>query len=474
MDRTPNILYIMVDQQRYDCLGFSQKYPVKTPHLDQLAAEGVVFSNAYTHIPLCCPARQSFLHGRRPETFGALWNYDLGLKTLTLDPKAYAWPRELKKKDYQTAYLGKWHVHPICDPTHFGYDDYVSEADYANYRTQKYPEYKYMDGIKIEESDSLSSWFGSPDPVPLEDTRTHWLAQKAMKTIERYAKSRKPWHINLEFTEPHLPYRPNEKFVQRYRPETLQKWGSFQETFVNKPYIQRQQLVSWGIEGFTWEEWAPIVAHYYAMISQVDEAIGQVLQTVKRLGLEEDTVIIFTSDHGDMCGAHRMIDKHYVLYDDVVKVPLIVKAPKSFKGGVMCEAFIYNLLDISPTILELCGIEPPAIHQGRSLVPLLKGEKISDWRKEVVSTYNGQQFGLYTQRMIRTADWKYIWNTTDVDEFYDLKEDPNELNNAIDDERYLPIIQQLRTRLYTILLEEGDTLVDNHWMKAQLIEGRKL
>src|SRR5690606_23375555 len=120
-----NVLLIVSDQLRYDCIGYSNRYPVNTPNIDRLAREGTWFSNAYTHIPLCCPARQSFLNGRRPETFGSLWNYDLGPKIPPMEPTEYAWPRELQRVGYATGYLGKWHVHPTCDPTHYGYDEYI-------------------------------------------------------------------------------------------------------------------------------------------------------------------------------------------------------------------------------------------------------------------------------------------------------------------------------------------------------------
>ncbi|WEG11208.1 sulfatase-like hydrolase/transferase [Pullulanibacillus sp. KACC 23026] len=474
MDKKPNILYIMVDQQRYDCIGFSEKYPVLTPNIDRLASEGAWFSNAYTHIPLCCPARQSFLNGRRPEMLGALWNYDLGPKVSTIDIKDYSWPRELKKEGYKTAYLGKWHVHPTYDPTDFGYDEYVSEAEYERYRTEKYPQYKYTDGIKLYEKDDLSTWFGEIDPIPLEDTRTHWLTNKVIDMIRNYSESTNPWHIRLEFSDPHLPCKPNQKFADLYQPETIPEWGNFKDSFENKPYIQRQQLVNWGIEDFTWEDWAPLVARYYAMISQVDDAIGQVLEAVQMMEIQENTIIIFTTDHGDMCGGHRMMDKHFVLYEDVVRVPLIIKWPNKLKNHLNCDHFVYNLLDISPTILEMCRIKPPDIHQGSSLVPIIEGKSPLNWRNEVVATYNGQQFGLYTQRMIRTAEWKYIWNTTDVDELYNLIRDPHELNNVIHVEANQSVVQDLRSRLYSILLEEGDTLVDNHWLKEQLTKGRKL
>lgn len=474
MTQRPNILYIMLDQQRYDCIGYSRAYPVRTPNIDQLANEGVWFSNAYTHIPLCCPARQSFLNGRRPETFGALWNYDLGPKIPAIDRNAYSWARDIKKQGYNNAYLGKWHVHPTCDPTVFGYDKYVSEQDYREYRKLKYPNQTYYDGVHIHENKGISAWLGSVDNVALSDTRTHWFADKTIETIEEFTENGKPWHIRMELTEPHLPCTPHPDFAALYQAEDIPEWGSFEESFENKPYIQKQMLYNWRLENYTWEDWAPIVSRYYAIITQLDDAIGRVLKALKRMGLEQNTIVVFTSDHGDMCGGHRMIDKHYVMYEDIVKVPLIVKWPGHYEGGRTVDQFVYNLLDMVPTLLEIAGAKPPAFLQGRSLCPLLKGEAVPDWRKEVVATYNGQQFGLYTQRMIRTDSWKYIWNTTDVDELYNLNQDPHELINRIHDPEQQNRIKALRRRLYTILLQEGDTLVDNPWMKDQLWNSRKL
>lgn len=474
MAEKPNILYIMVDQQRYDCIGFSRDYPVQTPNIDALASEGVWFSNAYTHIPLCCPARQSFIAGRRPEAFGALWNYDLGPKMSAISPDEYSWARSLGAQGYRNAYLGKWHVHPQLDPTAFGYDEYVSDDEYGAFRQRMYPELKYNNGLHLEEGEQLSSWYGSTDPVPLEHSRTHWLAARTIEKIESFAAEGQPWHIRMEFTEPHLPCNPSRPFSDMYDPGDIPPWRSFGDNFENKPYIQKQALYNWNVEHFTWDDWAPIVARYYAIISQMDDAVGRVLDALKRLGLENDTLVVFTSDHGDMCGGHRMMDKHYVLYEDVVKVPFIVKWPGGARSGAVSDAFVYNLLDIPPTLLELAGVEPPAELHGRSLLPLLRGEPADDWRKEVVATYNGQQFGLYTQRMIRTDGWKYIWNTTDVDELYDLTNDPDELVNAIHRPELQPRVAELRRRLYDVLLREGDTLVDNPWMKEQLLNGRKL
>ncbi|GAA3402100.1 sulfatase-like hydrolase/transferase [Paenibacillus hodogayensis] len=462
MGRKPNVLFILADQHRYDCIGYSRDYPVKTPNLDRLAEEGAAFTNAYTPIPLCCPARQSLLHGTRPESFDSFWNADL-VPNGELAPTAYTWPRQLKEDGYSTGYVGKWHVNREYGPAAYGFNDYVGEHDYRAYRSARYPEVQFTNGF-----------FGEIDPVELGDTRTHWLADHAIRLIESYAASEQPWHLRLDFPEPHLPCQPHASFLDLYANEEIPEWRSFAESFDNKPYIQKQQLLNWGLEQYAWSDWEPIVRRYYAIISQVDAAIGLVLERLKQLGLDRNTIVVYSADHGDMCGGHRMMDKHYILYDEVVKVPLIVKYPQIVPAGTRSADFAYNLLDLPPTLLEFAGLAPQSFFHGRSLLPLLTGNRPDDWRSEVVSTYNGQQFGLYNQRMIRNRSWKYVWNMTDIDELYDLREDPDELRNVIGDERHGPVLAELRGKLYKELKGHQDPFLKFDWMKRQLTEGRKI
>ncbi|GGF99205.1 sulfatase-like hydrolase/transferase [Paenibacillus abyssi] len=462
----PNVLLITADQLRYDCVGYSGKYPVRTPNLDLLASQSVAFSHAYSNIPVCGPARQSLLNGRRSEMFGALWNYNGALPVASLQPDAYAWTKTLANSGYMSAFLGKWGVNPVFDPTAFGYQTYVSESDYRNYRKNLYPEVSYTNGF-----------FGEVNPIPVEDAQTHWFAKQAIETLERLQSGGGPWHLALHFPEPHLPCRPSGRFAMMYDPAAIPQWDGFSETFAGKPYIQQQQLYSWGIEQFTWEDWAPIAARYYGIISQMDEAIGRVLTALDKLDAAKNTIVIFTADHGDMCGSHRMMDKHYILYDDVVRVPLIIRLPDRRQEGIVCSRFVYNFLDFAPTLLELLGLEAddPGNLQGTSLVPLLSEHQGTiPWRDFIVSTYNGQQFGLYTQRMIRTEQWKYVWNPTDTDELYDLLADPAELANRITESDGSGILTELRRKLYEQLTKDGDALAGNEWTRRQLLGGSKL
>lgn len=459
----PNILVIVVDQQRFDCIGYAGRYPVQTPNIDKLTEEGAWFTNAYTPIPICAPARQSFLNGRRPETFRALWNYGITLDVPSLEPDAYTWVRDIGKEGYRSAFIGKWSGNPVHGPLEYGFDHAVSLEDYSNFRKEKYPYLKYKGG-----------WMGEVDPVPYQDNVSHWLADKAVEQMKQYAGEAMPWHIRLDFPGPHLPCRPSKEFADLYHGEDIPPWPSFKEDFHNKPYIQRQQLYSWDIENLTWEDWQDTVAYYYATITEIDHAIGRVLQALEDMGQADNTIVIYTADHGDMCGSHRMLDKHYILYDDVVKVPLVIRWPGVIPQSHIVEEFVCHFLDIPATLLDILGMKIPEFFSGRSLLPLLRGEKAENWRREAVATYNGQQFGLYTQRMIRTHDWKYIWNTTDIDELYDLKSDPHELYNVIDREENAEIIKELRRRLYEVLLREGDGLVKSQWMRNQLLNNKKI
>lgn len=464
----PNILLIMADQLRYDCIGYSRMAPVSTPNIDTLAVEGLWFSSAYSHIPVCGPARQSLVCGQRPETFGGLWNHSIALKVGALEPEAYSWARSLQEAGYRNSYVGKWDVHPICDPTQYGYDEYInSDRIYKDWIAEHYPELVYRNG-----------YYGEVDPLPLEHTRSHRTADMAGELLCKLAASPGPWHLRVNFQEPHLPCRPTAEYADRYPPDQIQPWGSFADTFEGKPYIQKQQLLNWNVQDYQWSDWAPIVARYYAIISQLDDAVGRLLRQLDATGQRDHTLVIFTADHGDLCGGHRMMDKHYVMYEDVVKVPLAVRWPGVIQPGSHSNSFVYNLLDMPPTLLAAAGaaMPDPQRHRlhGTTLLPLLQGGKPEGWREEVVATYNGQQFGLYTQRMIRTREWKYVWNPTDVDELYDLQADPHELHNVVRHPEHFDSLRTLRRRMYETLHQEGDGLVRNYWMKEQLLTGRKL
>ena len=454
----PNLLFINLDQQRFDCLGHTGNAIVKTPHIDRLAASGMRFNAAYTPIPLCCPARQTLLCGQMPDRHGGLWNYDICSPIPGLSPDVVTWPKRLTAEGYNCAYLGKWHVHPDCDGTHYGYRSHREALPLW--------EESRLRRIHTIKQAGLSFGVGLMEDVPLAQAHTHRLADMAIREMEQMVQAGDPWHLRVDFFEPHLPCYCAREFAERYNPADIPPWPNFAETFKNKPYIQRQQLENWGLADWTWREWAVYLSAYYGMISQVDDAIGRIVSYLEATGASDNTILIFTTDHGDAAGSHRMMDKHYVMYEEEVHVPLIVCWPGKVAAGSQCDDFIVHYLDLPPTLLAAIDLEPEAAFQGKSFLPQLLGRENPAAREYAFSSYNGQQFGLFTQRMIRDRQFKYVWNATDVDELYDMQSDPFEMNNLALDESQAQRLSQYRQMLCNCFSELQDPMIEgNLWVQ---------
>lgn len=456
----PNVLLVIADQHRWDAVGYSGRFPIHTPNIDRLAREGAFFEHAFTPCPVCAPARQALLSGLAPDSFGALWNNDF-IPTATVKPDNGYFTAALAGAGYRCGLIGKWNSSVEHKPSEFGFSDHTDFTGYNRMLDEKYPGLQYH-----------NQWFGEPSPVCLEDSKTHWIAGQACSLMERYASESAPWMVRVDFTDPHLPCRPSEPFSGMYGPDAIEPWDSFGDTLEGKPYIQRQQLVNWGLEGLGWDDWKHSVAQYWGMVSQIDDAVGIMLRRLEALGQLDNTVVVYTTDHGDLGGGHGMLDKHYVLYDDVTRVPLVYRYPAAVKAGIRVGEFVSNCLDMSATLGDLCGVPVNPGH-GRSLVPLLHGEHQPD-RDFAVCSSNGQQFGLYTQRSIRTADWLYVWNMTDIDELYDVHSDPGQKANRIGDATLADTVATLRCRLYDELKRRNDPFARTGWLDRQMVEGKKI
>jgi len=468
----PNILLIHCDQQRFDCLSYNGNPIVRTPNIDRLASQGMRMNNAFTPIPTSCPARQTLLTGQWPEIYGGLWNYDITLPTKLFDSPT--WSQALTDSGYANGYVGKWHVHPVKDPTAFGFRDYVGLGEYPKWRKANNVEGR-------THQTGPTPVMGGYDDTPASQSVTHWMVDRTVELIEKYHTEGKPWHVRIDHTEPHLPCFPAKEFYERFANMEIPAWGNFADDFKDKPYIQKQMVYNWGLENYTWQkEWQNYMRSYYAIVEQMDDAIGKLMQALEKRGLLKNTVVIYTTDHGDAAGSHRMLDKHYVMYQEIVHIPMIVRWDGVVKPGTECNEFVICQLDLATTFVELAGVNFPT--QGRSLVPLLKGQKPTDWRKYAFSNYNGQQFGLYVQRMIFDGRYKYVWNLSDTDELYDLESDPWEMSNLIPqataksaDPALAKHLATLRKALYNDLQLRNDPIVRPSGPASKhLLQGKKL
>ena len=208
---------------------------------------------------------------------------------------------------------------------------------------------------------------------------------------------------------------------------------------------------------------------YLGELTLYDHQIGRVLAVLDELGLADDTLVGYTADHGDMCGSHGMIDKQYIMYDDVVRVPLIVRWPGRIAPGGVCDAMTINTLDLPYTFVGAAGGQPPATFAGRDLLAGVDGTDPQP-RQDVYAIFVGNQFGLLSQRMVRDRRFKYVWNSTAQDELYDLQNDPGEITNLAQCPEHAGELQRLRHRLVHWMDETDDKLL-NQWTRTQLEQG---
>jgi len=416
----PNILLIHADQHRFDCVGAHGHPLVKTPHLDRLCREGVDFTHAFTPCPICSPARASLLNGQWPTRHGCVSIPYTEVYRPADTPTDQLIPVRLKRAGYRVAHVGKWHGETTDPPEAWGIDHYTPEE-------RGYQEWREAQGLPPRQR--RNGWFGEVDPhITPEQHRLAWGAGVTIECVERFHEQGGPFFVRWDPSEPHLPNLIPPGDEAMYPPESIEPWASFPDALAGKPWVQREQRRRWGVDGWAWEDWAPVVSRYLAEITRLDEQVGRLLDTLDRLGLSENTLVVYTADHGDLCGGHGMMDKHFVMYDDVVRAPLIARWPGGLPMGQTCDDMSAHELDLATTLCHVGGVDPPRDAFGRSLVDVAAGR--TPPRDLAFSQYFGCQFGLFSQRMARGRRWKYVWNATAEDEFYDLDADPAELVNC--------------------------------------------
>lgn len=372
--------------------------------------------------------------------------------------------RLLRDAEYKVAGVGKWHADPRHDPETCGFEEFVDETAYEAWRSSE----------GLPPIPSSRGWFGEADEgISPEQSRLAWGARETLRLLEQAAAGDAPFFIRWDPSEPHLPNRVPEPYASLYPPEAIPPWPNFGETFEGKPFIQRQQLRTWEIEDWKWEDWAKIVSLYLGEISLMDDQIGLLLDALDALGLAKNTLVVYSSDHGDLCGSHRMIDKHFIFYEEVIKVPLILRWPGRISSGQVNDSFVSSGLDLAKTFCEAAGVSAPESFVGKSLLPGAAGESFATGREDIFAAYHGNQFGLYSQRMVRDRRWKYIWNATAEDELYDLEEDSAELLNRAADSECASELQRLRQRLLDWMKDCSDPLL-NEWTERQLARGLKV
>ncbi|MEV0800321.1 sulfatase-like hydrolase/transferase [Kribbella sp. NPDC050281] len=474
-----NILLLMTDQHRLDTLGCYGNRVCETPALDELAAAGTLFTNGFTPTAICTPARATLQTGVLPYKHTLLANYErnVGYRE-ELDDTFPPFSSLLGEAGYQLGHVGKWHVGKVKGPKDFGYDgehyagwgNAVQHPDYLRYLAENgYSPFAVHAPVR--------GTFANGEPgnllagileQPVEATFEYFLAERTIQQLRRYAEDGRPFYLGCNWFGPHLPYLLPEAYYHRYDPADVELPVSIAETFANKPRVQQHYSSHWTFDSLGPDTWRELIAAYWGYVTLIDEQVGRILGVLDELGLGDDTAVFFTADHGEFTGSHRLHDKGPAMYDDIYRIPLLARIPGN--PPARTEDGFATLTDLTPTFLELAGLPVPEYYQGRSLLPLVAGDRPADWPDAVVAEFHGHHFP-YPQRMIRTDRYKLIVNPADGNELYDLGTDPHELQNRYEHPELAGVRRELMGRLYATLRDRGDNFY--HWMTSMFEVGAK-
>jgi len=464
MPKPKNILFIFTDQHRCDAVGAYGAPVCRTPNIDSIAERGVTFDRAYTTCSVCSPARGTIMTGQYPHTHKVTTNvHGPGCRMSEFEVAPHILSEQLKQAGYNLGYSGKWHLGAKSLPKHFGFEGHNFPGHGGG--GFGYPEYReYLDrndlSYEIEEMTLNGGHRGGVVKGPIEATVPYFLAQTSIDLMDRFAKdykqSGKPFFMWCNFWGPHPPYYSTQHYVDMYKNAPIPEHGNFRDDKMNKPAVHRMVMRPDCVDR-PWSFWEDRIRLSHAFATMIDDQIGRMLARLTELGLDDDTLIVFSADHGDSLGMHGgLMDKCYFMYEETYRIPLIVAVPGLRRGER--DGRFASSADIMPTFLDAAGVTAPNVVQGASLLPLLDaGGGDVAWPDHVVSESHGMTL-LCSQRMIRFEDYKYVYNATDIDEFYDLGEDPWEMENLAADPGYKEIRHRMMRMLYDRMKETKDTL----------------
>jgi N-acetylglucosamine-6-sulfatase len=419
----PNIIFILVDDLRWDELGIAGHPFLKTPNIDRIGREGARFRNAFMTTPLCSPCRASFLTGQYAHTHGITDNVDRS----PASHKLVTFPFLLRQTGYTTAFIGKWHMGNDDRPRP-GFDRWVSFKGQGSYIDPEINE----DGKDLKPGGYITDLLSGYAVEFIK--RRHdkpFLVYLAHKAIHPEVMQHGDGSVNLADSERFIPA---ERHKNLYAGKAIPRRPSYGRLPQGKPALQRRiaSLPPLGAATATRDE--AILGRQRSLMA-VEEGVGDILKALEETAQLDNTVIVFTSDNGYFYGEHGLSVERRLAYEESIRMPLLVRYPKTIKAGTLRDEFALNI-DLAPTLLDMAGATVPPTMQGRSLVPLLAGKRPA-WRKSfLLEYYSDKVFPRVLQmgyKAVRNGRWKYIhyFELEGMDELYHLKTDPYEMKNLI-------------------------------------------
>lgn len=470
----PNLLYIFTDQQRADTLSCYGNHQIETPALNGLAEDSFVFENAYVSQPVCSPARATMLTGLWPHTAGVpSCNVPLAADKPTI--------AEMLPREYDTAFMGKWHLGDEIFPQH-GFETWVGTEDQyrrgysKSERLAEVSDYHHFLVDKGHNPDTellgqkvFSRHYAAS--LPEECTKAWYLGERASEYIREQGDE--PFALCVSYLEPHPPH--TGPLNDYFDPDSLPVGPAFmRQPPFDAPLLIRlmaafyMQSENYGLDLRTEAGWRALMARYWGNITLVDRSVGRILKALEESGKADDTIVVFTSDHGELMGDHGILGKT-LMYEESIKVPMLLRAPMLDHPSRRITGR-FSHIDLVPTLMDLLGFERPDRLQGRSRVPVLQGRENLD-NDDVFIEWSGEdgharaglgeaepnQSMVHQYRTVVTADgWKLNLYGKGQGELYDLNDDPFELENLYHHDGQRARIGELRERIRAWQEETGD------------------
>ncbi|MDO8681901.1 MAG: arylsulfatase [Armatimonadota bacterium] len=458
-ERRPNILFLMTDQHRADCLGCYGNSVIKTPNFDGLAQRGVRFTRAYSSTPSCTPARAAILTGLSP------WRHGMLGYGRVAESYPFEMVRAMADAGYYTAAIGKLHFHPQRN-YHGFHEALIDESgrvqspgfvnDYRQWFKKQSPD---LDpGITGIGFNDYRSW---PYKLPEELHPTRWTAAASVDFIYNYNRP-EPLFLNISFARPHSPYDPPARFMEMYNKEDMPPpyVGDWAEKYA--PIGDPNDFVRWrGNMGL--DQALTSRCGYYGSVSFIDEQIGRIMNALEAKGMLENTLILFTSDHGDMLGDHHLWRKTYA-YESSARIPMMISWPERMginaeRGSEMHQ--LVELRDILPTFLDAVGAQIPDCLDGRSMLDLIRGDT-NGWRDVLDLEHDICYDAENHWTALTDGRWKYIYSAYNgSQQLFDMDNDPGEEHDLSADPIYSENLKQWRVRMVEHLSERGQRYVKN-------------
>lgn len=454
-NKKPNILFLMTDQHRGDCLGCDGNSKIKTPNFDRIAREGVRFPHAYSSTPTCTPARSGILTGCSP------WRHGMVGFGKVAQQYPVELPRMLKAAGYYTHAVGKLHYTPQHN---FRFDSALIDESSRRHTPGFISDYhKWFEKVAPGQNPEATGigwndYLSGPYALPEHLHPTHWTGQNAVKFIEEYDRP-EPFLLKVSFARPHSPYDPPERFWNMYKEEDMPgpsvgKWA--EKHGKGDPSDHKIWRGDLGVEQAKRSR-----RGYYGSVSFIDEQVGLILSALEKRGMLENTLILFTSDHGDMLGDHHLWRKSYA-YEGSARISMLMRWPKSMgmedKRGTNLDQVV-ELRDVLPTFLDAAGASIPESIDGSSMLNLVRG-RTEGWRKYIDLEHDVCYSEENNWNALTDGRWKYIYHAFDGrEQLFDLKSDPGEVDDLAQDQSFASELGLWRQRMVEHLSERDERYV---------------